>query len=317
MFIIIFLVFIFSFSLILGLFMAIFSRQKVTDKLKYFDDGYEIYEEIEKKEKKNLLRTFSKLIPNFKISSSRRKKRELELIRADVPLTYNELLFIKLFIVFLTSLFVYLLSRDFLLVFVFLFIAYKLPDMIISYKKKKRIREFDAQLTEAIVIISNSLKAGYSFLQAIAVVSEQIKEPLGKEFKRLLKEMSLGIEDKEAFLNLQNRVDSEDLNLLINAILIQKDIGGNLSEILDNISETIRERQKIKNELKTLTAQGKLTGMIISMLPVFLGGVIYIFNKEYIMLLFTTKIGIGMLIFSLISEFIGLFFIKKVISIEI
>ncbi|WP_337961032.1 type II secretion system F family protein [Caloramator sp. mosi_1] len=148
-------------------------------------------------------------------------------------------------------------------------------------------------------------------LQAIAVVSEQIKDPLGKEFKRLLKEMSLGLPDVEAFKNLQNRIESEDLNILINAILIQKDIGGNLSEILDNISETIRERQKIKNELKTLTAQGRLTGMIISMLPVFLGGVIYIFNKEYIMLLLTTKIGIGMLIFSLLSELAGLFIIKR------
>lgn len=317
MFIIIFLVFIFSFSLTLGLFMAIFSRQKVTDKLKYFDDGYEVYEAIEKKEKKSVLKAFSKLIPNFKFNSGRRKKRELELIRADVPLTYNELLVVKLILVIITSLFVYLLSRDLILVTLFLVVAYKTPDIIISSKKKNRIKEFDAQLTEAIVIISNSLKAGYSFLQAIAVVSEQIKEPLGKEFKRLLKEMSLGLDEKQAFLNLQNRIDSEDLNLLINAILIQKDIGGNLSEILDNISETIRERQKIKNELKTLTAQGKLTGMIISMLPVFLGGVIYIFNKEYIMLLFTTKIGIGMLVFSLVSELMGLFFIKKVISIEI
>ncbi|WDC85547.1 type II secretion system F family protein [Caloramator sp. mosi_1] len=138
-----------------------------------------------------------------------------------------------------------------------------------------------------------------------------MKDPLGKEFKRLLKEMSLGLPDVEAFKNLQNRIESEDLNILINAILIQKDIGGNLSEILDNISETIRERQKIKNELKTLTAQGRLTGMIISMLPVFLGGVIYIFNKEYIMLLLTTKIGIGMLIFSLLSELAGLFIIKR------
>lgn len=176
---------------------------------------------------------------------------------------------------------------------------------------------FDSQLTEAIVVISNSLKAGYSFLQSVAVVSEQIKEPLGKEFRRLLKEMSLGMPEVEAYRNLQNRVQSEDLNLLINALLIQKDIGGNLSEILDNISETIRERQKIKNELKTLTAQGRLTGMIISLLPVFLGFIIYLFNKEYIMLLFTTKIGIGMLIFSFISEIIGLIIIKKIINVDV
>jgi tight adherence protein B len=107
------------------------------------------------------------------------------------------------------------------------------------------------------------------------------------------------------------------LNLLINAILIQKDIGGNLAEILDNITETIRERQKIKNELKTLTAQGKLTGAIISLLPLFLGVVIYLFNREYIMLLFTTKIGLGMVIFSFIFELIGIFMIMKIINVEL
>ncbi|MCX7904928.1 MAG: type II secretion system F family protein, partial [Caloramator sp.] len=95
--------------------------------------------------------------------------------------------------------------------------------------------------------------------------------------------MSLGLSEQEAFFNLQRRVPSQDLNLLVNAILIQKDIGGNLAEILDNITDTIRERQKLKNELKTLTAQGKLTGIIISMLPLFLGAVIYVFNREYIM----------------------------------
>jgi tight adherence protein B len=122
--------------------------------------------------------------------------------------------------------------------------------------------------------------------------------------------------EEVALKNLADRMESDDLKLVINAILIQKDIGGNLSEILDNISETIRERQKIKNELRTLTAQGKLSGIIITLLPIFLGIVIYLFNKEYVLLLFTTAIGLGMVGAAVISEIFGLILIKKIINIE-
>ena len=103
----------------------------------------------------------------------------------------------------------------------------------------------------------------------------------------------------------------------MNAILIQKDIGGNLSEILDNISETIRERQKIKNELKTLTAQGKLSGLILMLIPVFLGMTIYLFNREYMLLLFTTSIGLSMVGGAVVSEFFGLLMIRKIVNIDI
>ena len=128
--------------------------------------------------------------------------------------------------------------------------------------------------------------------------------------------MSLGISEEIALKNLLNKMESEDLRLIVNAILIQKDIGGNLSEILDNISDTIRERQKIQNELKTLTAQGRLSGIIVMLIPFFLGITIYLFNKEYIMLLFTTPIGLGMIIAAFINQIIGLIMIRKIIKID-
>jgi len=195
-------------------------------------------------------------------------------------------------------------------------VSLKLPKIFLSIKKKKELKLFDEQLTEGISIISNSLKAGYSFLQSMSVVMEETKDPFAKEFKTLFKEMSLGISEEEALGNLMNRVESEDLRLMVNAILIQKDIGGNLSEILDNIAETVRERQKIKNEIKTLTAQGRLSGWIVAMLPVFLGSFIFIFNREYMILLFTTPIGLAMVFAAFISQCFGFLMIRKIINIE-
>lgn len=317
MLIILIAVFLFVFTFLAAFLMFVFGKEKPIEKLKYFDEGYATEKKEERKNKTSIIKILSNFVPEFKFNRSRLKKTELELIRADVPLTYEEILVIKLISTSTLTFLVFSLTKDLFISSFVMVIVWNIPSLLILKRKNDRFKMFDSQLTEAIVIISNSLKAGYSFLQAIAVVSDQIKEPLGKEFKRLLKEMSLGMPEDEAFRNLQMRVVSEDLNLLINALLIQKDIGGNLSEILDNISETIRERQKIKNELKTLTAQGKLSGLIISLIPVFLGLIIYVFNKEYIMLLFTTKIGIILLALSVISEFIGLIIIRKIINIEV
>lgn len=309
-------IFLFVFTLTAAIFVVIYGKEKPIDKLKYFDEDY-ISEKKDEKKKLSIIKTLSNLIPDFKFNKSKFKKAELELIRADVPLTFEEILVIKLLTTFGITFLIFIITKDLFISSFVMVIVWNIPNLIILKRKNNRFKMFDSQLTEAIVIISNSLKAGYSFMQSIAVVSEQIKQPLGKEFKRLLKEMSLGMPEEEAFRNLQMRVVSEDLNLLVNALLIQKDIGGNLSEILDNISETIRERQKIKAELKTLTAQGKLSGLIISLIPVFIGLIIYVFNKEYIMLLFTTKIGIIMIVVSVVNEFIGLMLINKIINIEI
>lgn len=311
------IIFLLSFSIFYSLSILAFNKVKPVDKLKHFDEEYVELKYEDKKEKVSLIKSLSKFIPNFKFNGRIREYVELELVRADLPLTYNELVVVKILISLITGFTLYLMTKNIIVALSFSLSSWSLPTFFILKRKIDRIKKFDSQLAEAIVVVSNSLKAGYSFLQAISVVGEQVKDPLGKEFKRLLKEMSLGLSEQEAFYNLQRRVTSEDLNLLVNAILIQKDIGGNLAEILDNITETIRERQKIKNELKTLTAQGKLTGAIISLLPFFLGLVIYVFNKEYIMLLFTTKIGLGMIIFSVVFELIGIFMIMKIINVDL
>lgn len=312
------LVFISTWALISVIMLSLFYKEKPIDKLKYLDEDYITKEKIEEQNKNtvSLLKLLANLVPNKTINEKRSNKLELELMKADILLTVEELLVIKMLSSSVLVFFTYAAVKNIFIAFVTFVLVWNIPKLIIANKKKERIKLFNYQLNEGVMIISNSLKAGYSFLQSIAVVVEETKDPFSKEFKKLLKEMSLGISEEDALRNLMSRMESEDLRLIINAILIQKDIGGNLSEILDNIGETIRERQKIQNELKTLTAQGKLSGIIVMLIPIFLGIIIYTFNNEYIMLLFTNPIGIFMLIAAVFNQFIGFLAIRKITNID-
>jgi len=311
-------IFLLIWSLTNAVLFFIFNKEKPIDKLKYFDEDYALSEHYKSsnKSKVSIFKTLAALVPTSRLNKRKNKKLELELMKADLPVTVEELLVIKILSSSAFAFLAFAVFKDYFIIILVFIAIWNVPRFIIKNKKKDRIKLFDSQLNEGITIISNSLKAGYSFLQAVAVVSEETSDPFSKEFKKLLKEMSFGISEEDALKNLLSRMDSLDLNLIINAILIQKDIGGNLSEILDNISETIRERQKLKNELKTLTAQGRLSGIILTLIPVFLGLTIYLFNKEYMMLLFTTSTGIFMVVGAVVSEFFGLLMIRKITNID-
>jgi len=226
LYIITILTFLTLWALISSAFFMIFYKEKPIEKLKYFDEDYVVREQLEsnKKEKIRLLKTISDLIPKLKSNRKRYKKLESELIKADIPITIEELLVIKIFSSVAIALLFYAFSKSIATSILLFVITWNIPRIIIAARKKERIKQFDSQLNDGITIISNSLKAGYSFLQAVAVVTEETKDPFSKEFKKLLKEMSLGIPEEDTFKNLLTRMESEDLRLVVNAILIQKDI---------------------------------------------------------------------------------------------
>ena len=141
--------------------------------------------------------------------------------------------------------------------------------------------------------------------------------PISLEFQQILKEVNLGVNTEKALEDLSKRVQSQDLELIIMAVLIQRQIGGNLSEILDNISETIRSRIKIKGEIKILTAQGRISGIIISLLPVALGVVLYFINPSYISELFKNPLGWAMIALAIAMQGMGIFLIRRIIRIEV
>jgi tight adherence protein B len=317
-YIIVILTFLFVWALASAVFFTLFYKNKPVEKLKYYDEDYRV-QEIVKSEKKNrvsVLKTLSNLVPDTRLNEKRARKLEVELMKADIPITVDELLVIKIISSTVLALLALAIFKNIIAAILVFILVWNMPRIVIASKKKERIKLFDSQLSEGILVISNSLKAGHSFLQAVAVTAEETKDPFSKEFKKLLKEMTLGIDEEEALKNMLSRMESEDLRLIINAILIQKDVGGNLSEILDTIAETIRERQKIKNELKTLTAQGKLSGIIVELIPIFLGLIFFVLNKEHMIVLFTTPLGLTMVAMAVISQIFGIIIIRKIVNIE-
>ena len=180
-----------------------------------------------------------------------------------------------------------------------------LPPYFVNRKMARRLVQFESQLSEALVMISNCLKSGLTFQQAMGNIASEMPDPISREFGRTMREINLGSSVETAMANLAERVKSTDLSLAVSAIQIQRQVGGNMVELLDNISETIKDRIKIKNEIKVLTASGRTSGMIIGLLPLGLAGVLMLINPEYIASFFSSQMGAMMLVTGAVMESIG------------
>lgn len=196
-------------------------------------------------------------------------------------------------------------------------IGFYLPGLHLKRLKNKRLKAFDSQLGNCLTLLSNSLRAGYSFVQALSTVASETLPPMSDEFKKVLREDSLGVPLEKAMTDLTHRIESNDLDLIVTAILIQRKVGGNLSEVLDNIAHTIRERLRLKGEIKTLTAQGRMSGWIISLLPFCVGFILFLLQPDMMKLLFTEKLGWLMIGGGLVMQAIGIVLIRKIIAIEV
>ena len=157
-----------------------------------------------------------------------------------------------------------------------------LPRMYVNSQQKKRLVKFDLQLPDMLNLMVNGLRAGFSTMQAMEAVSRELPAPICDEFRRVVQEMQLGVSMEKALDNLLVRIPSDDLDLTITAINVQREVGGNLAEIMETISHTIRERIRIKGEIRVLTTQVMYSGRFLSLLPFFVIGIIYLLNREYI-----------------------------------
>jgi len=181
----------------------------------------------------------------------------------------------------------------------------------------RRSRAFDKQLGDTIVLLSNALKAGYSFAQAINTVSKSASPPIADEFARATREMALGISVDDALNHMVKRNMSEDFDLMVTAVQIHRVVGGNLAEILDTIATTIRERVRIKGEIRTLTAQARASGWIITLLPIGLAALLTVISPDYFTPMFHETLGIVMLAMGGFSMLIGFALIQKIVKIEV
>ncbi|MHB9145150.1 MAG: type II secretion system F family protein [Symbiobacteriia bacterium] len=200
---------------------------------------------------------------------------------------------------------------------VLLAIGIWLPWYYLGFLEEKRIKLVGAQLPDALNIMSNAMKSGYSLLQAMEVVSREMPVPLASEFALVLKETRVNIAVEDALFNLTQRVPSADLDLIVTAMLIQRQIGGNLSDVLEKINETIRERIRILGEVRTLTAQGRMSGLIVGALPLFLGVIIQVLSPGYMNPLFSSPLGWMLLGTALVMETIGVLIIRSMIHLEV
>jgi tight adherence protein B len=158
-----------------------------------------------------------------------------------------------------------------------------LPSMYVKSEQKKRLVKFNNQLGDMLNLMVNGLKAGFSTMQAMESISRELDAPISDEFRRVIQEMQLGLSMEKALDNLLRRIPSPDLDLVVTAINVQREVGGNLAEILDTISFTIRERVRVKGEIRVLTSQQSFSGKFLALLPVFVVLALYLFNKEYIL----------------------------------
>ncbi|MBO8157823.1 MAG: type II secretion system F family protein [Bacillaceae bacterium] len=195
--------------------------------------------------------------------------------------------------------------------------GFMLPKWYVRRKVNERITKFNEGLADMITVLIGSLRAGFSLPQSLQTVVEESPSPIREEIDMVLKEMQYGRSIEDALHGLNERMHSQDLDLMIQAILIQRQVGGNLATILEKIVQTIRDRTKIQRQITTLTAQGRLSGIVIGLLPIILGLFIYVIEPEYISLLFTHTIGIVMLVFGFISGIAGFFLIRKLTMIEV
>lgn len=195
-----------------------------------------------------------------------------------------------------------------------------LPGIYIRRQQGKRLQKFNDQLPDMLNLMVNGLRAGFSTLQAMEAVSKELPPPICDEFRRVVQEMQLGIPMEKALANLLRRIPSEDLDFVVTSVNVQREVGGNLAEIMDIISFTIRERIRIKGEIRVLTSQVSYSGRILSLMPVFLLVVLYFLNRDYIMDLFTPEnvlcgsIALGAAMLLIV---VGYFVMNKLSKIEV
>jgi tight adherence protein B len=209
------------------------------------------------------------------------------------------------------------------LLLVFLFGLWA-PRLYLKRRQSKRLRTFNEQLPGTITLLANSLRAGSSFLQGIELVTREARPPISEEFERVVREMQLGMALQPALNNLARRVASEDLELMVTAIQIQSQVGGNLATVLDAIAHTIRERMRIHGEIQTLTAMQRYSGYVITLLPIGLAGILFVISPDYIAVMFERPpellglpMGIVFFAVGLISMAIGFLFIRRIVDIKV
>lgn len=244
-----------------------------------------------------------------------------DLARADLKLKVGEYLALILISGLGVGLILWWIGgRSILLAVVGIFIGTLIPRFYVRRQQSQRLNNFSYQLADMLNLMVNGLRAGYSTMQAMEAVSREMPPPISTEFRRVVQEMQIGLSAEAALDNLLRRIPSDDLDLVIAAMNVQREVGGNLAEILDIISHTIRERVRIKGEIRVLTSQVMYSGRFLALMPLMITAALFLLNRPYMMLFFdpeTRIVGIPMLIVGALMIASGYFVMTKIATIDV
>ena len=278
------------------------------------DEDLDIWKRIAKlKINEKYLKILEKIIDRIPFM----RKLDMELEKAAIPLSKERFLICMSVLSVLWFLFIFVLTFNIINSIFIVFFFWVMTIIYVYSVARRRIAKFNKQLPDTIVMLSNALKAGFTFVQAMSVVAKEMEAPISEEFAYTLQEIQLGVPVDIELESMSKRINNIDLDLVITAVNIQRQVGGNLSKIMDTIGGTIRERIKLKNEIKALTAEGVISGWVIGLLPIGLAGMMLFMNPNYFDGLIDSGYGIYIFIVSAISEVIGGLIIKKLINFKI
>ena len=294
------------------------SGPSVADRMRAYSGGEVAGEKKGRKKKKERQEVDTFAMLSADVEDKRRVVREQRnLARANVKLRVQEYYLIRIGLAIGLFLVVGILRGFFPMGLVGGVVGYFLPRIWVSRRIGGRLSAFNKQLPDTITLLSNSLRAGSSFLQSSELVSRESPPPVSEEFGRVVREVNLGLTMEQAMANMVRRIKSDDLDLMVTAINIQQQVGGNLAEILDTIAFTIRERVRIKADVQTLTAQGRYSGYLVAFLPIGIAGALNVINPSFMQPLFEETLGRILLGVGGVMMMIGFFMIQKITNIEV
>ena len=275
---------------------------------------------IQKQEEKDLsdslkeaLQKGARLIQKVHRSSS----LDLKMLQAGLPILGSEFLIIELVAAIIAFVFAGLLTMQLpVAILAFLFMPL-VGWMLLQMKIRKRRKDFVNQLGDMLSMVASALRAGFSFVQAVEIVSKEMAAPMSVEVSKLIREINVGVPMETALEDINRRVECPEFELITTAVLIQRQVGGNLAQILDNISDTINERIRMKREVLALTAQGRMSAVVLALLPIALAAFLFSVNHDYFDPLLASPMGKIAIGIALLMELLGYLVIKKIVDIDV
>lgn len=279
---------------------------------------------IESSPVENVLRTDSGTFPLLRslITGSAWSARiAQDLSQAGWGLKVSEYLLIRMFVgaaLGLGALLVGSVSPGGLLIALILgAVGFMIPTLVLQYYRSRRQRAINGQLAEMLSLLSNSLRSGFAFTQAVELAAKQLGPPITRELERFLHDISLGAPTDVALQQMADRTGSYDIDMMVSSIMIQRNTGGNLSEILDNVADTIRERERLQGEIRALTSSQRFTGLVLSVYPLFLGAVFFALAPNTWKILFEAELGRILLIAAAGLQIMGMITIRRILALEV